>query len=100
MGVGFDRPQIVDRHDFEVAPAALHDRPQYQAPDAPEAVDRYANGHSYLLARHGAPSVAGTRSLALYCLFGSGRRRFRRDAEMLVHVLVGPARAERIHADK
>ena len=40
MGVGLDRAQIVDRHDFDVAASRFHDRPQHQPADAAKAVDR------------------------------------------------------------
>ena len=39
MGVGFDRAQIVDRDDLDIAAAAFDDRPQHQPADAAEAVD-------------------------------------------------------------
>src|SRR5438552_17940747 len=43
MRVGLGRAEVVERHDFDVLPAGLDDRAQYQASDAPEPVD----GHTY-----------------------------------------------------
>ena len=48
MGIGFHRPQIVDGHDFDVAAARLHDRPQHQPADAAEAVDCNTQCHGSL----------------------------------------------------
>jgi len=45
MGVGLDRPEIVDRDDLEVVAPALVDGPQNQPTDTAETVDRDANGH-------------------------------------------------------
>ena len=49
MRVGFDRPQVVDRHDLDVLASGFDDRPQNVAPDAPETVDRHPYRHSSLL---------------------------------------------------
>ena len=45
MGVGLDRTEIVDRHDFDVLAAGFDDRAQDVAADAAEAVDRDPDGH-------------------------------------------------------
>ena len=46
MGVGFDRPQIVDRHNLDIAPARFHNRPQHQPSDTAKAVDGNTQSHS------------------------------------------------------
>ena len=45
MGVGFDRPQIVDGDDLDVVALGLDDGAQDQAADAAEAVDCNSNSH-------------------------------------------------------
>jgi hypothetical protein len=48
MGVGLDRPQIVQRHNLDIGPPGLDDGPQHIAPDAPKAVDRDLHCHFLL----------------------------------------------------
>src|SRR5437016_61929 len=45
MRVGFDRPQIVHRHDYDILAAGLDDGPQDIAADAAKSVDGNANWH-------------------------------------------------------
>ena len=45
MGVGFDRPQVIDGHHLDVAAPRFHDRPQHKTADAAEAVDCNAGSH-------------------------------------------------------
>ncbi len=45
MGVGLDRTQIVDSHDFDVAASRFHDRPQNQPSDAAKAIDCNTKRH-------------------------------------------------------
>ena len=45
VGIGGDRPQIVDRHHLDVATAMLDDRAQDEAADAAKAIDGDADGH-------------------------------------------------------
>src|SRR5690606_17089691 len=45
VGVGLDRPQVVDRHHLDVLAAMLDDRAQDEAADAAETVDGDADGH-------------------------------------------------------
>jgi hypothetical protein len=51
VGVGLDRPEVVDRHDFDVGPARLDDGPQDVAADAAEPVDRDTYGLGLLTPR-------------------------------------------------
>ena len=49
MGVGLNRPEVVDGDHFDVRAARLIDGAQNIAPDAPEPVDRDTNRHVFLL---------------------------------------------------
>ena len=51
MGIGFHRPQIVDRHDLDIPAARFDDRAQHIAADASESVDRYLDSHVTSLSR-------------------------------------------------
>ena len=46
--VGGDRPEIVDRDDFDVRAAGFMDRAQNVPANAPEPVDRHLHAHELL----------------------------------------------------
>lgn len=48
VGVGLDRAQIVDRHDFDIRAAVLGDGAQDEAADTAKAVDGDAKSHGGL----------------------------------------------------
>src|SRR5258708_32913128 len=58
MRIGLDRPEIVERHDFDIASSTLHDGAQHEASDASKAVDRNAYCHSLSLRHARAASEA------------------------------------------
>ena len=62
VGVGLDRPEIVDRHDLDVLAPGFDDRAQDVAADAAEAVDGNLHRHGVTPSRDGAPTH-GRRSM-------------------------------------
>ena len=66
MRVGLDRPEIVDRDDFDVLAAGFHDGAQHVAPDAAETVDRHPYRHRKILLerlRPGGPTGAASSAV-------------------------------------
>jgi hypothetical protein len=49
MGIGLNRPEVINRDDLEVLPPGFDDRAQYETPDASKPIDRDADGHSSFL---------------------------------------------------
>ena len=45
VGVGLDRPEIVDGDDFDILAAALDDGAQHIAPNAAKSIDRDLHCH-------------------------------------------------------
>ena len=57
VGIVGDRAEVVDRDDFDIVPILLVNRPQHQATDPAETIDRHTHRHSrppiFQLRRHG-----------------------------------------------
>jgi hypothetical protein len=49
MGIGLDRAEIIDRHDFDVGAAGLDDRTENIAADAAKPINCNADCHENLL---------------------------------------------------
>ena len=48
VGVGFNRPQVVDRNNFDIGATRFDDCAQYISADAAKSVDSYLDGHGIL----------------------------------------------------